>query len=188
MSRLMNDPVRPRGFHLLDLSALIVGYGMASLLIRAFWPSGDAPTLVEIGAIGLVYVWLGLAMSGPVVLLIRRPVPAAGADDSHGRSPDGEARSWAELAWLIIGFYWLVLTILVVPVRLNRSPLHDATWIGLFPVAAALLLRFLDRPARRSSSPHEVEHHRWTHHAAVGLLVTWPVAWIALILLSKSLL
>ena len=38
----MNNPGRPRGFHLLDLSAIVVGYGMASLLIRAFWPAGRA--------------------------------------------------------------------------------------------------------------------------------------------------
>ena len=28
----------------------------------------------------------------------------------------------------------------------------------------------------------------WTHRAAVGLLLTWPFAWVALILLGKSLL
>jgi hypothetical protein len=184
----MNDAVRPRGFHLLDLSALVVGYGMASLLIRAFWPSGEQPTIVEIAAIGLVYLWLGLAMSGPVVLLIRRQHPAADTDpvERQGPGPGPEARTWAELAWLIIGFYWIVLTVLVVPVRLQRSPLFDATWIGLIPVAAALVLRFLHRPSRRS--PPERDSRHWTHHAAVGLLLTWPLAWIALILLGKSLL
>jgi hypothetical protein len=181
----MNDPVRPRGFHLLDLSALVVGYSMASLLIRAFWPKGEAPTVVELAAISLVYLWLGLAMSGPVVLLIRRKDPARPADEPHDRNPD-EARTWAELAWLIIGFYWIVLTVLVVPVRLHRSPLHDATWIGLLPVAAALVLRFFDRPARRPQPQRGALP--WTHHAAALLLLTWPLAWIALILLGKSLL
>jgi hypothetical protein len=186
----MNDPVRPRGFHLLDLSALVVGYGMASLLIRAFWPKGEAPTLFEVVAISLVYLWLGLAMSGPVVLLIRRKDPEARDDEPEPRGqrpgPGPDARSWAELAWLIIGFYWIVLTVLVVPVRLHRSPLHDATWIGLLPVAAALVLRFLDRPARRSQPDRSALP--WTHHAAALLLLTWPLAWIALILLGKSLL
>jgi hypothetical protein len=180
----MNDRARPRGFHLLDLSALVVGYGMASLLIRAFWPKGEAPTVVEVAAIVLVYVWLGLAMSGPVVLLIRRKDPEVRDDEPLGQGP--EACSWAELAWLIIGFYWIVLTVLVVPVRLHRSPLHDATWIGLLPVAAALVLRFFDRPARRSQPQRGVLP--WTHHAASLLLLTWPLAWIALILLGKSLL
>jgi hypothetical protein len=179
----MNDQVRPGPFHLLDMSALVVGYGMASLLIRAFWPSGERPGIFEIAAIGLVYLWLGLAMSGPVVLLIRRRAPSAQAETA-ARGP--EPRTWAELAWLIIGFYWIVLTVLVVPVRLHRSPLHDATWIGLFPVAAALVLRLLDRPTRRA--PPDQGTLRWTHHAAVALLLTWPVAWIALIVLGKSLL
>jgi hypothetical protein len=182
----MSDPVRPRGFHLLDLSALVVGYGMASLLIRAFWPAGEVPTVFEVAAISLIYLWLGLAMSGPVVLLIRRTDPAVNENDDAPRGRQPEARSWAELAWLIIGFYWIVLTVLVVPVRLHRSPLHDATWIGLLPVAAALVLRFLHRPSPQSRPDGGALP--WTHHAAAFLLLTWPLAWIALILLGKSLL
>jgi hypothetical protein len=181
---LMSDPPPSRGFHLLDLSALVVGYGLAALLIRAFWPSGEEPAFFEMTAIALVYLWLGLAMSGPIVLLIRRPAPAAPPVEIRGAAP--EARTWAELAWLIIGFYWIVLTILVVPVKLHRSPLHDATLIGLLPVAAAGVLRLFDRtpvPSRPDRGPLG-----WTHHAAVGLLLTWPLAWIALILLGKSLL
>ena len=46
---------------------------MASLLVRAFWPAGGRPPLAEIAAIGLVYLWLGLAMSGPLVLLSTPP-------------------------------------------------------------------------------------------------------------------
>jgi hypothetical protein len=204
----MDNTGRPRGFHLLDLSAIVVGYGMASLLVRAFWPTGGRPPLAEMMAIGLVYLWLGLAMSGPLVLLVRRPAGPAGAGQvesmrafkhpgggKRGRvGQPGEAhppmiagsRTWAELAWLIIGFYWIGLTVLVVPVRLHRSPLHDSALIGLLPVAAALLLRLLDRPSR-SSRPNPAAP-AWTHHAAVGLLLAWPPAWIALILLVKSLL
>jgi hypothetical protein len=181
----MDNPAGPRRFQLLDLSALVVGYGMASLLIRAYWPRGEEPTVFEIAAIALVYLWLGLAMSGPVVLLIRRKPPADRAELPQDRGP--EPRTWAEMAWLIIGFYWLALTVLVVPVRLHgASPLTDATWMGLFPVAAALVLRVLDRPARRSGPQRNALP--WTHHAAVLLLLTWPLAWIALILLCKSLL
>ena len=204
----MNKPARPRGFHLLDLSAIVVGYGMASLLVRAFWPAGGHPPLVEIAAIGLVYLWLGLAMSGPLVLLVRRsgaPEAAAQTEPKAESTRPGAAkrtrpqepivpkpamiqgsRTWAELAWLIIGFYWIGLTVLVVPVRLHRSPLHDSALIGLFPVAAALVLRILDRPSRRSRPNQEAP--AWTHHAAIALLLTWPPAWIALILLGKSLL
>src|SRR3954452_1343518 len=114
--RRMNSPARPRGFHLLDLSAIVVGYGMASLLIRAFWPSGEQPPLAEIVVIGLFYSWLGLAMSGPLVLLVPNiSVPPGGV-----KGAEVLPRTWAELAWLIIGCYWIGLTILVVPVRLNR--------------------------------------------------------------------
>jgi hypothetical protein len=207
----MNNTAPARGFHLLDLSAIVVGYSMASLLVRAYWPAGGQPPLVEIAAIGLVFLWLGLAMSGPLVLLPHRPTQpvatartgVAGESIRPGaRKPlrPGElgtpgdpkpalfagTRTWAEVAWLIIGFYWIGLTVLVVPVRLHRSPLHDSALIGLFPIAAAVILRILDRPSRRRQP--DQEGTTWTHRAAVGLLLTWPPAWIALILLGKSLL
>ena len=164
------------------------------------------PPLVEIAAIGLFYLWLGMAMSGPLVLLHRprrrwcvtgspageSPPPGAGQTPALGEPGEPKppmlagSRTWAELAWLIIGFYWIGLTVLVVPVRLHRSPLHDSVLIGLFPVAAALVLRMLDRPTRRP--PPNQQDHAWTHHAAIGLLFAWPPAWIALILLGKSML
>lgn len=187
----MSRSDQPRGFRLLDLTAIVVGYGMASLLVRAFWPSGGRPPFAEIAVIVLVYTWLGLAMSGPLVLLVHRPTPPAGEDaiaagPGADHAADPGSRTWAELAWLIIGFYWIGLTVLVVPVRLHRSPLHDATLLGLFPIAAALVLRFLDRGSRRPGTNRETP--AWTHRAAIGLLLTWPVTWLALILLGKNLL
>ena len=175
----MNSPTTPpRTFHLIDLGGLVVGYSLASLLIRAFWPgvvSGDGVTLF---VLALAFVWLGLAMSGPLVLLARRSTDNSGVP----RTPYS-SRTWAELAWLIIGFYWLGLTILVVPVRLHNTRVLDTAVLGLFPIVAAVLLRFF-RP--RSNASDDLRT-RWTHRAAVTLLVSWPVAWIALILLGKNL-
>ncbi len=179
----MNDPVRPRGFHLLDLSALVVGYGMASLLIRAFWPKGEAPTVFEVAAISLVYLWLGLAMSGPVVLLIHRPPPAAPGEDERP-----EPRTWAELAWMVIGFYWIGLTVLVVPTRANGARFLDSAILGLFPVFAALVLKVIG-PKNSWARPRPRKGERaWTHRAGVALLLTWPFVWVGMILLGKTLL
>jgi hypothetical protein len=91
--------------------------------------------------------------------------------------------TWAELAWLIIGFYWIGLTILVVPIRLRTTHLTDAGLLGVLPFAAALLLRLL---SGRRQAP--VDHASWTHRTALVLLVTWPVTWVALILVGKTLL
>jgi hypothetical protein len=165
---------------------------MASLLIRTFWPTGGQPPPAEVAAIVVVYSWLGLAMSGPFLLLVGRPSGPAGPGPVGGatRTPEDSAaingsRTWAELAWLIIGFYWLGLMVLVVPVRLRRSPLQDATLLGVLPIAAALVLRFLDRRSRPMRAGRDAPS--WTHRAAVGLLITWPIAWVALILVGKSL-
>ena len=174
----MSAPTPRRGFHLLDLTALVVGYSLASVLVRAFWPGDATADLRVLVPLALEYLWLGLAMSGPVVLLFhRRPDQAV---DSDLPPP----RTWAELAWLIIGFYWIGMTVLIVPVRLRETRIFDSAILGIFPIAAAFALRFLN--PGRALAPGQPPS--WTHHAGVGLLATWPFAWIALILLGKTLL
>jgi hypothetical protein len=168
-----------RGFHLLDMVALVVGYSLASLLIRAFWPGGgDDLGVVALFVLSLAFVWLGMAMSGPIVLLGHRRA------DPETEEPEApEARTWAELAWLVIGFYWIVLTVLVVPVRMHNTRVLDTAFLGLFPILAAVGLRFF-RPAWVVVREGQ---RQWTHHAAVVLLVTWPAAWVALVLLGKGM-
>ena len=168
-----------RGFHLFDVAALVVGYSLASMLIRAYWPPTESLTIAEAAVIGLVFLWLGLAMSGPAVLLVRRSsIPEPG----DGRSPD--PRTWAELAWMIIGFYWVGLTILVVPARLNGTRFLDSALLGLFPMLAAIAL-WTAAPRRTPPNPGQ---SFWTHRAGIVLLVTWPLAWLGLILLGKTYL
>jgi hypothetical protein len=167
----MTEPTPHRSPRVLDLSALVVGYGLAALLMRAFWPASAEPTLPIAVVLGLEYLWLGLAMGGPVVLLFDHRFVRP-SDDTTDRA------TWAEMAWLIIGIYWIGLAVLTVPARLPIRP-----WFGLFPIAAALTLwRF--GPERRRTAAGEAA---WTHRAAVALLVTWPLAWLALILLSETL-
>jgi hypothetical protein len=203
----MSESARPRPFQLLDLTALVVGYGLASLLIRAFWPSGEPPTLAESVVIGGFYTWLGLAMSGPFVLLVHRPAepvtvninPTPGR--AHRKAPPAMIRPYtgAELAWLMIGFYWIGMTVLVVALRGDRSTLQSPALIGLFPIVGVIgVLLGLFRAARRTEPEpalRERDEERqnrltgaWTHRAAVGLLLTWPIAWMALILLGKTML
>lgn len=168
---------------LLDAAALVVGYGLASMLVRACWPENGPPSPLALVLMAIVFVWLGLAMSGPVVLLIRRRgVAEAGEDDR------AEPRTWAELAWMIIGFYWIGLTVLVVPSRMNGSRFLDSAVLGVFPVAAALALRFFG-PRRTWARPVPAQGATpWTHRAGIALLLTWPFAWLGLILLGPTLL
>jgi hypothetical protein len=174
----------PAGFHLLDAAALVVGYGLASMLVRAYWPDSETPDAWAVMLIGLVYAWLGMAMSGPVVLLIRRPpVARAGSPDDDEESP-AAPRTWAELAWLIIGFYWIGLTVLIVPARMRGARFLDSAFLGVFPVIAALALRYLGH--RRALPPGDTSS--WTHRAGVALLLSWPFAWVGLIVLGKSLI
>src|SRR5262249_32251023 len=114
---------------------------------------------------------------------IRRPSPPPGDP-----APDDEAppppRTWAELAWLIIGFYWIGLTGLVVPARMRGSRLLDSAVLRIVPVIASLVLRFFG--PRRAAPPGDTS--AWTHRAGVALLLAWPFAWVGLIVLGQSVL
>ena len=169
-------------FHLLDAVALVVGYGLASMLVRSYWPHSSPPSFWEGVFITVVFVWVGLAMSGPLVLLIRRPATANDGRENRDRPPI--QRSWAELAWLMIGAYWLAMTILVVPWRMHGLRSLDGAFVGLLPIVFALLTFIFGPAALRRTS----EDRAWTHAAGIWLIIAWPIAWVALIVLGRTLL
>ena len=141
-----------------DILALVVGYGMAALLFRAFWPIHPAWSSLGLPGAGL-YLWLGLAMSGPIIIVAaqafassRRRCPVEPAFGECRRSDRRELRNapartpgstWAERAWLLIGAYWIVLGIFVIPARLHEFKLGDVLLFGLAPVVVAIGLRLL---------------------------------------------
>ncbi len=194
-----------RGLRLHDLAGLVVGYSLAALLARTFWPRSLPLTGVPAIALGVEFCWLGLAMSGPIILLLERRASASGearprrpprpgrlisAKETPG-PPIGRAAepalaaparpyTRAELAWIVTGGYWIGLTMFVVPALSIDTP-----WalVGLLQLVAAIGLMVVI-PSRKG--PGE-ETPSWTHTAAVALMATWPVAWALLILLSRSL-
>ena len=95
---------------------------MAAVLFRAFWPNGEVSPALGVFAIGF-YVWLGLAMSGPLLLLRHRPATTRRRADAAAspRIPhERPSRTWAEMAWLLIGVYWFVMGVFVLPIRLHN--------------------------------------------------------------------
>ncbi len=147
-------------FRIRDLLAMVIGYGMASIFVRAFWPEDPPPTRLFVPAI-VAYLWLGLAMSGPILL---------------GRTTDvTHPRTWAEWAWLFVGVYWIVLGLFVIPARLREFGPADVLIFGLVPIAAAVGFRLIGPTPGPADSPG------WTHRAGVWLLATWPVAWSCLV-------
>jgi hypothetical protein len=192
--------------NLFDLVGLVIGYGMAAVLVRAFWPRQGFSSAQALFAL-VFYGWLGMAMSGPIILSQRRGGrPEGGADRRRRGSPLGSLlargpeatppresgseavergmRSWAEMAWVVIGLYWIVVGVFAMPVRMQSFRPSDAVLFGVMPILPGLVFWLVGGggEAEGEGSP------RWTHRAAIWLLWTWPFAWVCLIILGMAVL
>ena len=87
------------------------------------------------------------------------------------------------MAWLLIGVYWITLGVFVLPVRLQRFQWGDTILFGAVPLLAGLAFYLCGSHA--SAHGGEVA---WTHRTAVWVLLTWPIAWLCLIVLAEATL
>jgi hypothetical protein len=172
-------PARRLRFQIRDVLALVVGYGLAALFFRAFWPARGLSSAVLAPAAAL-YVWLGLALSGPI-LLLRRPAADLPADPAP--LPNAGSNTWAEWAWLFVGCYWIVLGLVVIPARLRMFGAGDALVFGIVPIAAGLGFRLIGAEAAAAAR----RTTNWTHPAAVVLLLSWPLAWGCMVFIGRGL-
>jgi hypothetical protein len=169
-----------KGLRIHDLIGLVVGYGLAAVLVRRFWSTSEPMAVGHVVAVGLLYLWAGLTMSGPFVLLLDRRGPVAPGPVARSNPPS--RYSGEETAWIGIGGYFVAIALFVLPARHRETP-----WSMLFgpqAIVAVLLLIWL-RIGRRTRPDERPDAPRWTRRAAAVLLATWPVAWLTLILLLK---
>ena len=188
MNHKQPAPVHSFRLQLVDVSALVVGYGMAAVLFRAFWPKTGVSPVLGLFAVGF-YLWLGMAMSGPILLMRRTAGPReAAADNGDAKAPPRPARTWAELAWLLIGVYWIVMGLFILPIRLQsfqlrrhgtlrpgargrharlpdlRTEIFAPTWRG----------RFLDPSGRRRPALHLADRLVLSDRAGANHAVSAP--------------
>ena len=155
------------GPRVIELAAVVLGYGLAAVGLRLYTPTG--PRLPAVAAIGgaVVLTWLGLALSGPFVLLLDR------------RRREGD---WTrpEAAWGLIGAYGLAFVVagpFVLPPLVTGKAVPI---LGLLPLLGGLVA-WLVAPASAPRRPP-----LWTERAAQLLLITWPLAWVAMIAMAAS--
>jgi hypothetical protein len=168
------------GLRIQDLIGLVVGYGLATLLVRTLGGKLDALSTEELIALVLLYVWLGLVMSGPLILLLDRRGPAAPSPIPTTHPPS--RYSGEELAWLGIGVYFIALTLLIVPVQHRKTPWFLILVVQVIVAVILFVWLMVDRQKRAKNPP---SRPRWTRRAASAILLTWPVAWILLVLLLR---
>jgi hypothetical protein len=157
------------GPRVMELAAIVLGYGMAAVGVRLYAPAGPRRPVVAAVAGTVVLAWLGLALSGPFVLLL----------DRRGR----RAGAWSrpESAWGLIGAYGLAVVVAGPFVLPPGVAGRAVPVLGLLPVLGGLVA-WLIAPA----SPGASREPSWTDRAARLVLVAWPVAWLALIVLAAS--
>ncbi len=179
---------RPRRLSLIDLIAITSGFALAALLVRVFWPSLAVRGVGGLFTLGGTYLWLGLCMSGPLLLLLekRHGANARGPEPKRlppGRGPEPATHqrvstyTRAEKAWMSVGAYWIGVAAFLIPGRLGDSPL------GLLLVLELLSALGLWVIVPRRAAP-TLAQHSWTHRLAIVLLVTWPLVWGGLIYLA----
>jgi len=161
---------------------------------RRIWPrGGPVPRLLASGPCpagsGIVrrrvlrVAWSGdERATDPAATQARTPRGPGGTQSAQPAT--STTRTWAEMAWLLIGVYWIVMGVFILPIRLHSFRFSDTILFGLVPLAAGLVLRLFG-PRIRAQGRDSVS---WTHHVAVGLLVTWPLAWVCLIVVAEAML
>ncbi len=172
-----NSDHPPRGPYVRDMIGLVVGYGLATSLVRRYLDDFQAVTVWRGFFLAVAFVWLGLAMSGPLVLLLHRRPPMP-HDDVPTTNPRGRFSN-AEIAWILLGSYFMLITVLFVPASRGESLWANLVLIHL--LASAILLVWLPWRVRKSErgGNHAV---RWTNVAAKWVVAAWPLAWIAMTL------
>ena len=166
------------GLRISDLGGLVVGYSLAAVLLRSFWGTVEPENVGQAVALCVAFVWLGLAMSGPIILLLDRRGPPPPPEHPTTHPPSRYSRE--ETAWMVIGGYFIALTLFVVPAR-NRTP----PWPTIFLIQTLVGATFLVWVpfARKLQIPPEANPPRWTRRGGLAMLIAWPLAWIALLLL-----
>ena len=173
------SPPTADGFRIRDLAGLVVGYGLAGFLLRSFRPGVRDPGRRRGGGPRGV---LPLARAGGERAV--RPAPRPPGPAPAPRVPTTHPPSryaGEELAWLGIGGYFVAIAVFVVPSTQHQTPWGAILAVQAF-VAAWIVAWWV---TRRQSREREPAPPRWTRRAAWVMLVTWPVAWVLLVLLVR---
>jgi hypothetical protein len=164
MTTTESQPQGRAGLRLHDLFGLVFGFSLAATLLRSFRAEFEPFVFLQGLMLLISFVWIGTAMSGPIVILL----------DRQRTSP----RSRSEIAWCLIGIYFIGLTLIVVPYRNQETPWAMLTLVQF--VGAAIILGWLLSDRNSQVTPKQIGRS-WTTSVSKWLIFTWPLAWLALL-------
>ncbi|GEM_PF-1098262 len=173
-AELLGTRPTPRRVTMTDLIGLVVGFAWAGKIFRDALGAGETGGFGRVVALGVGFVWLGLAMAGPIVLTMRRV--------QHGRRMQLTA---GETLWVALGGLWLLVGACHTfqdfdPTTLaNLATRAAAASAGIGPIALVILWHSQRRRP-------EAAQYTWCHRAGVVLGAAWPAAWVATLLIMNG--
>lgn len=162
---LLSTRAESRGVTVSDAAGLICGFAVAGLLVR-----GTILVKHEIRSISLtvvsasLYVWLGLAISGPFVSGLRRI--------QHGRR---WKFSIGETIWVGLGLLWLVVGMLRRLRWMDSNATTHAACVAAVAAGLAPLLCLVAWRAGRTTTGRVAVS--WCDRAGIICAACWPAAW-----------
>jgi hypothetical protein len=172
---LLGTRPTPRRVTITDLIGLVVGFAWSGKVLRDAVGSDEIGRQGRVVAIGVGFVWLGMAMAGPFVLAFRRL--------QHGRRVQLAA---GEVLWVVLGVFWMMASLCytfqdVDPAALaNVATRLAAASAALGPIALVVLWHLQRRRAATTTQ------FTWCHQAGILLAATWPAAWVATLLIMNG--
>lgn len=176
---LMRSPLPTDSFNLLDIVGIVIGFALAARICR-----GEFRRIVEsqsVGAVliaGLTWVWLGVVLSGPLIIGVR-----------WFRVNRRVRLRLGERLWLCLGVGWLVIAIvrMLGPLAGEYSrELAYCSAAGLSAVTPMLLLWALPVVAGSVGEYESEPASGWCNAAGMAIALTWPLGWVLVAVFSAS--
>lgn len=197
-------PAPPRPFGLRDVAGLVAGFALAARLFRhSEARSAQGAALLIFAAL---YLWTGLAMSGPIVLWLGRlgdpgalppreperwgrpigEVPVHGRRRSRPaavpRAPRRRSRLLPTL-WMMIGSLWIAAMLGFG----GNWPIFSLLFLGCGLIPGMFTWVSLGSKLVEALGPGagDVPARTWEDHAAAAVVIGWPIAGLLGVILDR---
>lgn len=167
LPRRVHGPATSRRITVLDLAGLIVGYATAASIYRSTVLAQHPFSELALSVVAAIaFAWLGLVLSGPIVLGLR----------SLQRTAESR-RSGPESIWGILGLLWYAVAVARWLRFLDPDSLTNLASFLAAAAAAVAPLFFVIHWRSERKRMIAADRSTWCHHAGLLCAAAWPAGW-----------